>query len=249
MTSLHALLKRASVLWRPDGEIRPKFVKKGGWLARHLPDRFVPPTLPVHSRVEERASRTHLSGDRPLWVGYQSVDGYARTGDTRKPDEVRSEALSGRFYSWLAAQRGEDIIVEFGTAFGVSGMYWLSGMKAGQLFTFEPNADWARSAESNLRAISDRFTLTVDTFETAGPGLLARASVGIAFVDAIHTTDFVLRQYEVLKPLMQPGGLILFDDIDFSPDMASCWRRIAADRTLAASATLTHRVGIIELPV
>lgn len=248
MTLVHSLLKRAAGFLTDDGAIHPKFVKRGGWLARRLPGRFVPPLLPVHAVVEERAGLTHETGDRPLWTGYESVTGYPRGGATRKPNEVRSEALSGRFYSWLAAQREEAVIVEFGTAFGVSGMYWLSGMRSGRLYTFEPNADWARSAEENLRAISDRFTLTVDTFEAAGPAMLAPASVGIAFVDAIHTGEFVERQYAILRPLMKPGGLVIFDDIDFSPDMTGCWRRIAADPALAASATLTHRVGIIELP-
>lgn len=144
--------------------------------------------LPVHHKVEERAGKTHRSGDRPLWEGYQSVKGYPRSGDTRKPDQVRSDAVIGRFYSWLAARRQEDVIVEFGTAFGVSGMYWLTGMSTGHLYTFEPNTDWAASAGENLRTISDRFTLTVDTFETVGPTLLAPRSVGIAFVDAIHTS-------------------------------------------------------------
>jgi predicted O-methyltransferase YrrM len=247
MERLVSLLKRASGLGAMPGEINPKFVKKGGWLGRNL-QRFVPPVLAVHNAVEERAKRTHQTGDRPLWEGYQSVKDYPKTGDTRKPDEVRSEAQLGRFYTWLASRREENAIVEFGTAFGVSGMYWLSGMKAGRLYTFEPNRDWAASAEENLRAISDRFTLTVDTFEAAGPGLLAPESVGIAFIDAIHTSEFVFRQYDILKPLMKRGGLVVFDDISFSPDMADCWRRIARDPSLAASATVTGRVGIVELP-
>ena len=247
MSRLVSLLKRASGLGSPPAEINPKFIKKGGWLGSNL-RRFVPPVLDVHHAVEERAGRTHRTGDRPLWEGYRSVSDYPKSGDTRKPDEVRSEARLGRFYSWLASRRDEAAIVEFGTAFGVSGMYWLSGMKAGRLFTFEPNADWAASAEENLRAVSDRFTLTVDTFEAAGPGLLAPESVGIAFIDAIHTSEFVLRQYDILKPLMKPGGLVVFDDISFSPDMAECWRRIAGDPSLAASASVTGRVGIVELP-
>jgi predicted O-methyltransferase YrrM len=240
-------MKRASSLWTAEDGITPQFVKRGGWLDLNLPDRFVPPLLPVHRTIEERARKTHETGDRPLWEGYRSVEGYPRGGDTRKPGEVRSDALVGRFYSWLASRREEDVIVEFGTAFGVSGMYWLSGMRAGRLYTFEPNADWAGSAEENLCAISDRFVLTVDTFETVGPTLLAPQSVGIAFVDAIHTSEFVARQYGILAPLMKRGGLVLFDDIDFSQDMADCWRRIASHPELAASATLTDRVGIIEL--
>ena len=154
----------------------------------------------------------------------------------------------GRFYSWLVKQRQSEAVVEFGTAFGVSGMYWLAGMEGGHLYTFEPNRDWATLAEKNLAAISPNFTLTMDAFEEAGPKTVKPSSVDIAFIDAIHTSEFVDRQYAVLKPLMKPGGLILFDDVNFSDDMAACWKKISEEPYLVASAKVGVRVGIIELP-
>lgn len=229
-------------------DIHPRFVRRGGWLTANLPSRFVPPKLAIHEKVEERAVETQHLGGRTLWNGYKDVANYPRPEGQRTSDQVRSTALMGRFYSWLANQRKEHIIVEFGTAFGVSGMYWLSGIGSGHLYTFEPNAEWAAIANENLKSISGNYTLTVDIFEAAGPKILAPKSVGIAFVDAIHTSEFVFRQLEILKPLVRPGGLIVLDDIGFSPDMATCWKTVARDPSFTASATLTPRVGIIELP-
>jgi len=227
--------------------LHPQFVKRGGWLEANLPSYLVPPEFDIHQKIEHRALETERLGSRPLWSGYKEVANYPRPEGERTSDQVRSTALMGRFYSWLAIKRSEHIIVEFGTAFGVSGMYWLSGIGSGHLYTFEPNSEWATIANENLKSISGDYTLTVDTFEAAGPRLLLPKSVGIAFVDAIHTSEFVFRQLKILKPLVRSGGLVIFDDICFSPDMAACWNTISQDPTFVASATLTPRVGIVEL--
>ena len=151
-----------------------QFIRRGGWLASNLQASMRPPTMPLHLRIEDRARTTNGAGDRPLWSGYSEVADYPHsTQGSRTSDQVRTDESMGRFYSWLASQRQSDVIVEFGTAFGVSGMYWLAGLNNGHLYTFEPNRNWAALAEENLRAISSNFTLSMDTFEEAGPKALA----------------------------------------------------------------------------
>ena len=71
------------------------------------------------------------------------------------------------------------------------------------------------------------------------------ATAQIAFIDAIHTSEFVGPQFELVAARLSPGGLVLLDDIDFSPDMRSCWEKIRADRRLSASVEV-DRVGIVE---
>ena len=245
-------LKRALVGDAPNAVL---FVRDGsGWLVRNLPrPRFTPPTPIDAPRIEARAAETERLGARPLWTGYAAVPNYpkATTDSTRRSNQVRSPAVAGHFYAWLAAERAASIIVEFGTAFGVSGMYWLAGLKGnsgGRLLTFEPNADWAGLARANLASISDAFELVTGTFEECIDATLPLDQrIDIAFVDAIHTTEFVSRQFEILVPRMAPGGLMLFDDIDFSEDMRSCWHAIARDRRVVASATIGRRLGIVEL--
>jgi predicted O-methyltransferase YrrM len=225
-----------------------RLLKPGGWLAANLEAGFAPPALPVHEKIEQRATMTQAAGNRPLWEGYRAIENYPRpTHGTRTSNQVRTAQRVGRFYSWLAAARRNPTIIEIGTAFGVSGMFWLAGIGEGHLFTFEPNQDWAALARDNLAAISSNFTLTVDTFESAGPLVVPTGAADIAFIDAIHTGDFVRAQLRILLPLMKPGGLILLDDIGFSPDMARCWQEISADASLVAAAEIGSRVGITEL--
>ncbi|MCI0428972.1 MAG: class I SAM-dependent methyltransferase [Rhodospirillales bacterium] len=238
-----------------DASSSVHFVHAGsGWLMHNLREpRFSPPKPIDADRIEARAVATERMGAKPLWEGYAAVTNYPRaTAESRRrSDEVRSSSSAGRLFAWLAAHRVAPLIVEFGTAFGVSGMYWLAGLKRdpkGRLLTFEPNALWAEIARENLAAISPQFDLVTGTFEECiDSSLLPGQRIDIAFVDAIHTSECVLREFEILLPRMTAGGLILFDDIGFSADMESCWHAIARDPRVVASATFGGRLGIVEL--
>ncbi|HEY0792668.1 MAG TPA: class I SAM-dependent methyltransferase [Chthoniobacterales bacterium] len=229
-------------------------VKRPGWMTENIREpAFAPPLCPEWRQIEKQAAKTEALGAKPLWDGYKTVVNYPRaTSDSqRSSDQVRSTARAGIFFAWLASRRSANLIVEFGTAFGVSGMYWLAGLKqnqSGRLLTFEPNPVWAEIARHNLAQISNQFELTVGTFEEhidAKLGPFRR--IDIAFVDAIHTGDFVRQQFDLLAPRMQAGGLILVDDVNFSPDMATCWQSLARDPRAHASITLDGRIGLVEL--
>lgn len=129
-------------------------------------------------------------------------------------------------------------------------MYWLAGLEqngGGHLYTFEPNGNWAEIADQNLKAVSNKYTLTLETFESSASRVLGEQKADMAFVDAIHTSEFVYAQYEVLRRHMARKSVILFDDINFSDDMRSCWQDIAKRPEIAASATIGQRIGMIEL--
>jgi predicted O-methyltransferase YrrM len=223
------------------------------WLKTNLPPRLSLPKPIYADLIETRAVETQQLGAKPLWEGYATLRDYPQptAGSARESNQVRSTASAGRFFAWLVAERRPSIIVEFGTAFGVSGMYWLGGLERnrhGRLLTFEPNAVWAEIAQKNLAAIGSRFELTVGTFEeNIDAALGPDERVDIAFVDAIHTSAFVFRQFDILAPRMQRGGLVLFDDINFSDDMATCWQTLATDRRVRASATVDGRLGVVEI--
>ncbi len=224
------------------------FIRRGGWLAQRLGDPVELSLLPVHALIERATKETDAVGDRPLWSGYKEIKNYSRgTRETRKPQQVRINATTGRFFSWLASARKDPQVIEIGTAFGVSGMYWLAGIGEGHLYTFDPNPDWTLLARDNLGTVSPRFTLTVDTFEHAGPGLIGPATADIALIDGIHTREVVHQQLEILMPMMKAGGLILFDDIVFSDSMRTCWAEISSSSVFAASGTIGRRTGIVEL--
>lgn len=250
---------------RPDQELRSRigdapvddrtkvsFIKAGsGWLTSAFAERIDPPLFDAAEKIESLAKDTQKVGRLPLWDGYDALDRYRKMPDkTRSPNMVRTGPILGRLYTWLVQQRRSEIVVEFGTAFGVSGMYWLAGLEmaaCGKLVTFEPNDIWSEIADINLQKISLRYKLIKGTFEENAPSNLSLGSVDIGFIDAIHTSEFVFSQYEILKLYMRPNGLIIFDDIAFSADMTNCWAAIARKPEINASLDIGQRLGIVEL--
>lgn len=211
-------------------------------------DSIRPPRGEKSAQIEEIARQTNAMGPQPLWEGYGGDNVGA---DTRDPDAVRTDALMGNLYTHLVRGCAPRVMVEFGTAFGVSGMYFLQGMEAngqGCLYTFEPNDVWAQIARKNLAQISDRFRSVVGTFEeNVDTTLPASEPIDMAFIDAIHTRAFVVAQLEIVVARCRPGAVVLLDDIGFSDDMRACWEEVAADPRFVVSAALGDRVGIVEL--
>jgi predicted O-methyltransferase YrrM len=237
-------------LFRTADKIPIRWTRRNedSWIAKQFTETFVKLNVDGFSRQIERiASRTNKLGPQPLWEGYlpQSL------GSTRLPKRISTTKTMGNFFAGLVKQRRPQIIVEFGTAFGVSGMYWLAGLEAnqkGELLTFEPNEAWASIAKQNLSEISNRFTLVVGTFENnIDKHLIGGKTIDITFIDAIHKREFVVPQLELVVARSSSRGLIILDDINFSDDMQGCWEEIATDRRFAASAALGRRVGILEL--
>ena len=79
-------------------------------------------------------------------------------------------------------------------------MYWLLGLElaqSGHLWTFEPNDTWAAIARENLATVSAHFTAVTGTFEDNVDDALSDNRIDVAFIDAVHTSEFVRPQYRV----------------------------------------------------
>jgi hypothetical protein len=61
-----------------------------------------------------------------------------------------------------------------------------------------------------------------------------------------RSPELVAAQLDIVLRHAAPGAVIVFDDIDFSTDMRSCWDAISQDKRFAATAEL-NGIGIIEL--
>jgi predicted O-methyltransferase YrrM len=219
--------------------------ESGSALEELLPRALVRPgRTRIDDVIEARQQHTARLGAQPLW------DGYGEASATRTSNQVRTAWTMGRLYTDLARKHRPGVLVEFGSAFGVSGMFWLAGLEAvqhGWLYTFEPNEVWASIARGNLSAIGHRFTLTVGTFEKEMESVLPTEPIDLAFIDAIHTSEFVGPQFELIAARSRPGSLVILDDINFSQDMHDFWLNLVKQPRTRASATLGERVGIVEL--
>jgi len=238
-------------LYRPT--ITLTWIRKGqdSWMAHHLTSR----TLPIRrdrrtTQIERISVQNDDLGPQKIWQPYLQLEDYHGRSPQRMPSQVRSSPTMCSFFSHLVRVRKPEVVVEFGTAFGVSGMYWLSALEdnhRGRLIGFEPNEGWAAVAEKNLAAVGSRFTLVRGTFEESIDAALKEGEkIDIALIDAIHTDTFVLPQFEMVVGRLAHGGLVLLDDIHFK-GMNGCFERIAIDPRVASSAILCDHVGIVEV--
>ena len=206
----------------------------------------------LFTRIEAAITATNDLGRLPLWEDYKKLTDYGRPiGDNpkRKMSEVRTKAEFCRFYAWLAEQIAPEAIVEFGAAFGASGMYWLAGLSqidTGVLYSFEPNPVWHPIAQENFDRVSPKHVLANGTFEDNLD--VIEHPVSISLIDAIHTRDFVMAQFDLVRRVSKPGALVLFDDINFSDDMKRCWAEVSEAPDWRGVWQLGGRVGVIELP-
>ena len=244
------LVRRATGSRGTADEIAVHWTHRGehSRLARHLGRHTVrPPASEASTVIESLAQETNRLGPQPLWSGYE---GNNIGGPTRMPDVVRTAATMGALYTSLVQALRPHIVVEFGTAFGVSGMYFLAGLEAnqhGRLLTFDPNDVWRNAALGNLARISNRFESVLGTFEDSIDAVLPQGHrIDLAFIDAIHTPEFVQPQLELVVERSADGAVIIIDDINFSGEMRACWQRIAEDNRFVSSAALGGRVGILE---
>ena len=239
LKALRRVLRRSS-----DTHLELQWLRRGGWLGGRLTG--VVPAAPRKRDIERAAGTTNELGAQKLAAEY------GEAGGTRTPDVVRSSSAAGDLYAWLIRERRPAIVVEFGAAFGVSGMYFaaaLEAVQAGHLYSFEINSGWADVAERNIRSISTRFTLTRGAFEDTVAAVVP-GPIDLALVDGIHTYEFVMRQFEILKPRMPHGGIIVFDDIDFAKPgarMREAWQAIAVRDDVSAAVEVRGRLGLVEL--
>ncbi|WP_052120023.1 class I SAM-dependent methyltransferase [Inquilinus limosus] len=200
--------------------------------------------------IAERARLTQEMGPLDLWEGYRD---FAAADDSfkRSSNSVRTSHKYGRVYVQLARRYRPWTVVEIGTAFGVSGMYWLAGLQAnrrGRLVTFDPNRQWQEIARANLAAISPRFTAVADTFEAGlAATKIAFDRPGIAFIDGIHVGDIVKAQAELLLARITSPWILVFDDIRFNDSMYRCFREIEQAEGVVSAVEIESRVGILEV--
>lgn len=234
------MLRKMDLAARRAGFLRASWVRRGGWIAKQYAGRILRPArAPMQDAIEARAAATNDAvGESKPWHFYSG---------SRTPHQVRSAQVFGQFYADIVRRKRPEVVLEFGAAFGVSGMYWSAALEeqgSGRLHSFEINPEWAAVAQENIAAVGDRFDLTVGAFEDHADSV---AGVDVAFIDAVHTSEWVKPQFDLVVERCSPRAVILLDDIDFSEDMRECWRDLATDSRVVGSVALSGHCGVLEL--
>jgi predicted O-methyltransferase YrrM len=155
-------------------------------------------------------------------------------------NRTQGERLA-RLAAWVGRRAGRPIrVLELGTSVGISGCYLLAGMAeahGGHLATFEGRDQIAGLAQQRLERFVGRFELSypvsfeivVGSFgETFEPYLRAcREPLDLVFIDGHHQAEPTLRYHALVRERISPSGVIIHDDIAWSPGMVTAWASIA----------------------
>ena len=164
--------------------------------------------------------------------------------------DIAVSAEVGRLLKMLtrmAAPGGAGLVVEVGTLAGYSGIWLARGLApTGRLITIdiEPRHAEFAAREFARAGVADRIQQRMGPALDVLPALareLGPGSIDVAFLDAVKTEYGAY--FDVLKPMIRPGGLLLADNVLGSsswwidspragPDVAAIDtfnRRIAAD--------------------
>ncbi len=118
-------------------------------------------------------------------------------------------------------------ILELGTAAGISGCYLASAPSCRRFITVEGDPGRARLAEGHLRRTVAHVEVVNASFEAAIERLLPGLHDGIdlAFIDGDKTRGSYLALLDRLSLRLNPGALVLFDDIQWH-DVQQDWKRL-----------------------
>jgi predicted O-methyltransferase YrrM len=163
----------------------------------------------------------HADADRidpPLLAKAKGKSGDERAamlGDAFIP--VSADA--GRLLYTLVRSSAPGTVIEFGTSFGISTIYIAAALRDrgdGRIITTELHAGKAARAADYIRAtgLADLVDLRLgDALETLKD---LDGGVSVAFLDGWK--NLYLPFLRMLEPSLQPGALVIADDLDLFPD-------------------------------
>jgi len=136
------------------------------------------------------------------------------------PLDSNIDTREGAFLQQLIEKYQPKRTIEIGCAYGISSLYICAalGKIPGAHHTIlDPvqSTYWKNIGVSNLRKANiNYFELLEQPSEIALPGLLKEgAAFDFGFIDGNHTLDHTLIDFFYLNRMMQPGGIIVIDDI------------------------------------
>ena len=131
-------------------------------------------------------------------------------------------------------------ILELGTSLGVTTAYLASVDSRNRVLTLEGSREVLRVAQGNWRA------LKLENIEWQEGNIddtlyiYAREKLDVVFVDANHTYEATKRYVEYLLPRLTEKGVLIIDDIHYSPEMERAWNELKQDERVTTSIDLFH---------
>lgn len=137
-------------------------------------------------------------------------------------------------------------IIELGTALGISTMYLALGNADAEVTTVEANPQLAGIAAENFHVNGfNNITVVNNTFDRYIAGFVPdNAAKTLIFIDGNHSYEATLQYYKQFGSIPGSANMLIFDDINWSHEMAQAWKSITGSAVSGVKIDLFH-MGIL----
>jgi len=120
------------------------------------------------------------------------------------------------------------VILEMGTAVGISTLYLQKGHREAKIISMEGCAGLVHYAEKVLKTFkaTDVKVITGNFNNTLLPTLEGIDNLDLVFFDGNHRKDATLAYFEACLDKINESSVFMFDDIHYSPGMSKAWKTI-----------------------
>jgi len=178
------------------------------------------------------------SGSEKLKTNLRKVSDIARYS----PVSVKYGVL----LSNLAAEFGNQLIVEFGTSFGISTMYMAAACPDAIVYTMEGCPSTAEIAKQNFNeAELNNIKIFTGSFDEILPDITNTGiNPGLVFIDGNHHRESVLNYFNRIAEISDNKTVIIIDGIYYSREMEEAWNEIKQNEKVSLTVDL-FRLGIV----
>lgn len=151
----------------------------------------------------------------------------------------------GRFLFHCAEAARARTIVEVGACIGISGSYLAAAPSCRTFVTFEPCTDLADMAAASIRQLRPESHVVPRPFDEGLDSVasLLENGVDLVYIDSSHDAASTVDPAMRLLPSLRPGGIVLLDDIRWSPSMWQNWQTVRHHAGIALTIDL-GRMGL-----
>lgn len=130
-------------------------------------------------------------------------------------------------------------ILEFGTAAGISAMYFSKGSPESRMITMEGCMGLASVARKSFRKRKLNIEVEVGDFDAILDGILEKVKqLDMVFIDGNHRKEPTKRYFERCIKLAGENSVFMFDDIHWSRGMNKAWNSIKKDERVSITIDL-----------
>jgi predicted O-methyltransferase YrrM len=145
------------------------------------------------------------------------IDKLDRLGKTRT-DALQVPHIEGELLAAIAVAHGAKLIVEVGTSYGYSGLWWAAALAVtdGRLHTVDASEKKVAAARDTFRAagVAERVTVHHGDARHVLPTL--PDGIDLVFLDADRPSE--IGYFDLLWPKIRRGGGVLTDNVSTHPE-------------------------------